>query len=143
MREDMVDINGDHHSEKNGRYISKNGGESVGTTKTPKARDHISAYEITRIKNELKRRLVGRKTRTGLKITKIDPHAVIRAAQRDIWVDNIVDAVLRGERNKKRDRNGNYAFVHNNVLVGISPNGILKTVIYLGNSKKGKYCDEV
>ena len=26
MREDMVDINGDHHSEENGRYISKNGG---------------------------------------------------------------------------------------------------------------------
>ena len=141
MREDGEPFDETKHPRgKGGKFVSKNGGSGskVVDDKVLKPERHISAQKIAKVESELKRRLVGRKTRSGLEIKKIDPHIVIRAIQRNIWVESIVDAALKGQREKSLDRDGNYAFFYNQMIVGISPDGVLKTAIYYGKDKKGK-----
>lgn len=141
MREDGEPFDETKHPRgKGGKFVSKNGGSGskVVDDKVPKPERHISAQKIAKVESELKRRLVGCKTRSGLEIKKIDPHIVIRAIQRNIWVESIVDAALKGQREKSLDRDGNYAILYNQMIVGISPDGVLKTAIYYGKDKKGK-----
>ena len=141
MREDAKPFDENKHPHgKGGKFVSKNGGSDtkVVDDKVSKPERHISAQKIAKVESALKRRLVGRKTRSGLEIKKIDPHIVIRAIQRNIWVENIVKTVLEGKREKSLDKGGNYAFVRNYLMVAISPKGVLKTVIYYGNDKKGR-----
>ena len=135
MREDMVDINGDHHSEENGRYISKNGGGSGPENKnsnTPRSETHIPVKKLKEIKANLERRLLGKKTTDGKVIRAVGDHLVLQCARREVYPSSIVNAVFYGRRKKAIEKHGRFAYVYLGTVVILTPEGNLMNVIYTG-----------